>query len=220
MAYPDLLRHKVGVKRRAGASIIDIAREFGLAKSTVSLWVRDVELPALIRKHLKANSEKGCELGRMVMAARRKTQAEFDDKEAEGAVAGLVSGADKDFWRLVVALLYWGEGEKGLSRPLGFSNSDPEMVRTYMRALRSAFEINELKFRVTVHLHEYHNVREQHVFWSSVTGIPTTHFSKPYIKPHTGNQKRLGYPGCVNVRYGDVRIAKKVKALYHAFANI
>lgn len=58
-------------------------------------------------------------------------------------------------------------------------------------------------------MHNYHNQAEMINFWSSVTAIPKTHFSV-YNKPNTGINKKLGYKGCLSIRYGDSRILKEV----------
>lgn len=108
---------------------------------------------------------------------------------------------------MFLALLYWGEGGK-TNNIFRFTNSDPEMIKSFSHLLRKSFIINEDKFRARLHLHEYHNREEMIIFWSEITGIEKNRFSI-YNKPHTGINKKPGYRGCLTVNYGDVKYLKK-----------
>lgn len=70
------------------------------------------------------------------------------------------------------------------------------------------------KFRVVVHLHGYHNMKKQLRFWSHITAIPLTQFTKPFLKKNTGINKKLGYPGCISIVYYDNRIKKELTCVY------
>ncbi|HCC83232.1 TPA: hypothetical protein DEP96_00085 [Candidatus Uhrbacteria bacterium] len=126
----------------------------------------------------------------------------------------------KNFWRLVAALLYWCEGGKqSLSSGINFSNSDPELMKTFLSALRKGFTLDESKFRVLMHLHEYHDETKQQTFWSRVTNIPVAQFQKTYKKPHTGKRKHLNYEGCASLRYYNAGIVKNLIIIYSQFAK-
>ena len=68
-----------------------------------------------------------------------------------------------------------------------------------------------------LHLHEYHDPKKQHLFWSKALGIPLDRFQKFYLKPHTGKVVRENYPGCVSIRYYDSIVARKILYLSQAF---
>ena len=120
---------------------------------------------------------------------------------------------------MVAALLFWCEGGKRRLSTLTFINSDPSMIKTFLRALRKGFSLDERKFSITLHLHEYHSMVKQTEFWSVTTGIPGARFTQPYMKPHTGKRKREGYQGCISLNYHDARLARTLSALYHSFAE-
>ena len=98
-------------------------------------------------------------------------------------------------------------------------NSDPQMIRTFLMLFRASFTLDEKKFRVCVHLHEYHKKDEILQFWSEVTHIPLAQFTKPYLKPHTKNVIRNDYKGCMRVSYYDNRILEKIKSMYTYFSD-
>lgn len=125
----------------------------------------------------------------------------------------------KPLLKLIVAIFIWTEGEKGDFGRLGFTNSDPTMISTYLYALRKSFKLDEEKFRVIVHIHEYHNETQILRFWSKTTNIPLKKFNKSYLKPHTGKRKRKNYMGSIHVTYYDYKVAHELAALYNTFAN-
>ncbi|MEK7172345.1 MAG: helix-turn-helix domain-containing protein [Patescibacteria group bacterium] len=213
-----ILKQKAISMRKEGWSIPQISKKLGIAKSTASLWVSKIPLPQNILDQIKDKELIGREKGLAVMKARRYlAQLQIQDG-ADKFIKKLKLLNKKNILKLLVAVLFWCEGSKRTSE-VRFTNSDPKLVRVFLYTIRKAFNINELKFRALVHLHEYHNKKRQHHFWSTVTGIPLNQFTKPYLKPHTGKRKRDNYQGCISIRYADANIAKELKALYYSLAE-
>lgn len=205
--------------RTRGLSILTISRQENIAKSTVSLWVRDVALAEPILRLLETNSIIGRTKGLRVLNAKRQLKKTEDENWARKSLERLNLKGNPDFWKLCAALLFWCEGTKRPLSVLCFTNSDPELIKSFLMSMRSGFPLEERKFSVVMHLHEYHDEYKQKVFWSKITGIPTSQFKKTYLKPNTGLRKRAGYQGCLSIRYGDAKIARKLYALYHAFSQ-
>ena len=184
------MKGKVEEKKRAitlrklGYSINEIVRNVGVAKGTASLWLRDIELSEKARERLISRSRLG-----PVIAAEKKRQnrklllQQYNKKSIEELSNYLVGVSDM---RVLCALVYWCEGAKDSSNGIAFTNSDPKIVKTFLHFFRKGFEINERKFRVCVHLHEYHVKKKQLEFWCKVTQIPLSQFIKPYLKQNTG----------------------------------
>jgi len=87
------------------------------------------------------------------------------------------------------------------------------VVCAFVALLRTTFVLDESRFRVCLHLHDYHDPAEEMRFWSELTSIPAQQFLKPYHKPHTQKRIRAGYRGCAQIRYYDVSVARKLLAL-------
>ncbi len=153
------------------------------------------------------------------MRARRMLENQKQRENADTFITSLESKVDKNFWELCASILFWCEGSKRHLSSIGFTNSDPQMIKMFLHAIRKAFELDEKKFRIVLHLHDYHEDEKQKEFWSMITDIPLTQFTKSYRKPNTQIRKRDGYQGCVSLKYFDARLAKKLDAVYHAFAN-
>ena len=121
--------------------------------------------------------------------------------------------------QIYCSLLYWAEGGKFTDNRLEFTNSDPAMIKTFLRLLRIGFAIDESKLRVNIHVHEYHNEPKQVLFWSKQTNIPIQKFNKSYLKPHTKKVIRENYQGCARICYHSGKVAKEIRALYTEFSK-
>ena len=128
--------------RAEGYTMLEIATQLAVSKSSVSLWTRDVEpLPRPRKSTARKRGAHPQHLARL---------AEIDALEAEGiARIGLLSN---QAFLAAGAALYAGEGSKGDGRVV-FANSDPQMVAFFCAWLRRFFPVDESRLRVTVYLH-------------------------------------------------------------------
>ncbi|MSR71498.1 MAG: helix-turn-helix domain-containing protein [Candidatus Taylorbacteria bacterium] len=200
--------------RAKGYSMREISILLKVCKSTASVWVRDVKLDNKAQQRIKKLSQ----------IALYKTNTTQRNKTLEAnEIACVYAKGILDSVRLtceakqvLCALMYWCEGTKA-PKDVAFSNSDPNLVKTFLNLFRSGFEVDESKFRICVHLHSYHDEQKMRSFWSKITGIPVSQFMKTYHKSHSGKYKKEGYKGCVQIRYYDVRIARKLLAIASIF---
>jgi hypothetical protein len=111
--------------------IADIAAELGVAKSSVSLWVRDVVLEPQPRRRSAARRRKPNAL------ARRK-QDEIDRLREEGR-RWIVTLSEREFLVAGVAL-YAGEGAK-TDGAASLANTNPRYIAFFCDWLRRFFPI-------------------------------------------------------------------------------
>jgi len=121
--------------------------------------------------------------------------------------------------KLLCAMMYWCEGAKA-DNIVKFTNSDPMLIKRFLSLFRNSFSLDESKFRVVLHLHDYHDEQMQMQFWSEVTNIPQLQFYRPYRKPHTSLRKRPDYPGCACINYNDVFVARRLLTLAKLYLAI
>jgi hypothetical protein len=177
--------------RRTGLPLSEIALRVGVSKSSVSLWVRDVEFtpsPRVVRGRRRAPN-----------ALQRRKQAEIDRLVEEGrSRIGRLS--EREFLVAGVAL-YAGEGSKR-DGAVKFANTDPRMVAFYCAWLRRFFEIDEARLRVRLYLHEGLDLAASIAFWSALTSIPPSQFLKPYrAVPDPTIRRAKHVHGCVSIDY-------------------
>lgn len=202
--------------RKEGASLKTIAKSLGASKSSVSLWVRNLELSDRVQKVISDSYTNGQKAARETIPTRTSQRLSEARNEAEALI--LKEPISDTTALILCSLLYWCEGAKTPNdNGLKFSNSDSLLVASYLSLFRRSTAIDEKKFRALLHLHEYHEESVQLKFWSEVTKIPVQQFNRTYWKPHTGKRVRPDYPGCIHIGYHDVRISRKVYATARAF---
>ena len=211
------LREKAVELRKQGLSLNEIYKSIGIAKSTASLWLRNVPLPEAASSRLQSNRLKGSMAA--VVTNRRKRIGRIADAESEAQKILRALDVSQNFAAILSSVIYWCEGAKLYNDHGGFglTNSDPRLIRAFLKLFRSAFVIDETKFRVYVHLHSYHSEKKQIDFWSSVTGVPKSQFRKSFIKQESGITKRESYQGCIMLRYNDKMMLRKILAIAETF---
>lgn len=216
MAYEPHVKEKALELRKKGYSVKEISAKLNIAKSTSSLWLRDVSISDEARDILQKKRILGQYKSSLIAKEKRRKRTLVDRKKALDYVRSLETA--RSSYKLLCSLLYWAEGNKD-QKGLIFVNSDPVMISTYLYLLRASFDIKEDKLRALVHIHEYHNEKEIKKFWAEKTRIPLSQFNKSYKKPNTGKRKRQGYKGSIKISYHDVRIAREMSSVYNMFAK-
>ncbi len=103
----------------------------------------------------------------------------------------------RDLWLIGIAL-YWAEGskEKPKGVRLDFGNSDPVMIKLFLRWIKEIMKVSKNSIRLSIYLHENNRKREKEVqrYWSQVTGFPVVYFQNTIWKKHNikTNRKNIG----------------------------
>ncbi|MDP3764121.1 MAG: hypothetical protein Q8Q95_00670 [bacterium] len=216
MAYSIKIKEKALSLRTRGYSISEIHNKLSVSKGRVSEWVRDVNLSDKSKLRLLNKVR----LGVITSAKNKKARTQRIINSLLSKATDEVDTINVDntnLLRLFCSLIYWCEGGKDHYSGVRFTNSDPQLVKVFLNLFRKSFKIDAEKFRICVHLHEYHNVNRQLNFWSNITDIPLKQFIKPFNKPNTGKRIKEGYNGCVSVRYHSVEVARQLLATAQAF---
>ncbi len=204
--------------RKQGFSINEIKEQIKVSKGSISLWVRNVALSQKAKTRIEGRMTKGQIASRISKRINTSAKENAAAELALGLIAHL--SLTSEYKKILCAMIYYCEGGKDVRQGVRFTNSDPILITAFMSLLRMSFNLNEAKFRACVHMHSYHDREEQLKFWSKTSNIPVQQFIKPYQKKHTGLYKKDGYQGCLSVRYGDVRIARELKAIALEFMKM
>tara|TARA_B100000745_G_scaffold298199_1_gene246422 strand:- start:5839 stop:6498 length:660 start_codon:yes stop_codon:yes gene_type:complete len=173
--------------RKKGVAMGEIAKELGVAKSSVSYWVRGIQLTAAQRNKLNANghSVDAIEKRRLSRLANL-TQKRNEIMERAMKEAAVLSS--NSLWCVGVAL-YWGEGGK-TQNATRIANSDPEVIALMMRFFRKVCEVEEGKFHGHIHTFAHCDEKKAERYWSSVSGISQSCFFKTYKKQSSASKKK------------------------------
>jgi len=194
--------------RKRGRSFREISELLNISKSTASLWTRGTILNSKAIQRLEGLKELGRERSKQTKE-RQRTSAEKEISKKARIIVKNVKLNDSHR-KIICSLIYWCEGGKNDGGRVNFTNSDPQLMRYFLKIFRKSFFLNENKFRALLHVHEYHEENRQVRFWSKITQIPIEQFSKSFHKKNTGKNKRAGYQGCLSVRYYDSKIQKEL----------
>ncbi len=211
--HNEIKKKQAAFLREAGYSLRQIANILGIAKSTSSIWVRDVEIKAPAKFRLDQRSIEGRTRGALERKRRLAIKYRVIEQTVKDDLAEFRSS--KTIKRLLCAFLYWGEGAK-TRKDLRFINSDPKVIEAFLILFRGSFKVNELKFRARLHIHGYHDEKKQLIFWSRITKIPL-HRISIYRKPNSGKRIKDNYPGCISINYADSKIFTALTGYYRFF---
>jgi transposase-like protein len=203
------------IRREEGAPIKEIARRVGVSPSSVSLWVRDIELtPAQERELLRRNPAYNRQLsGTTIQAANRRSERIAYQE------AGRTIALQGDGRHAAGCMLYWAEGEK-TRNALRFSNSDPEMVRFFVSFLKTYLDVRDDEIRITCYLFADHVQRQREIeqFWLDVAQLSTRSLCKSYVNVYSkySKKKRIN-----KLPYGTVRVTvNRTRVVQSIFGSI
>lgn len=180
----------------------------GVSKSTVSLWVRDIELTetqyAALRRRMGGRIE-GSRANALRGLERRRGEQKLGRAEARRG----------DVLHAAGCMLYWAEGSRDRNRVM-FVNSDPAMVAFLLHFLRTYYGVPDAKITVTCNLFADHAERQFEVeqFWLEALRLPRTCLRKSTVNRYSKYSKKrrrnkLPYGTC-RLTVCDTRIAQSI----------
>lgn len=119
-----------------------------------------------------------------IEASKNKIKERMDRLEKFKELGkNMVGNISKRDLFLVGIALYWGEGNKK-GRRLILSNSDPEMIKIWIKWLIECLNLSISDISCNVGINEIHKDRVKLVekYWSEMTGIPLIEFRKVSLK--------------------------------------
>jgi transposase-like protein len=207
-------RAKARELRLQGLSLREIADEVGVVRSTVSGWVRDIELED---HQIKAIDERG--LARLIAqnhgakANRDRFRAMREEYQQDGRKRAKENPTPL---HIMGCMLYWGEGSKD-RKELVFVNSDPGMMILFCRFLREEMRVTDdsIVIHVTSHSNDPEVQKRQERYWLDLLELPDTSLRKTIYKE--GNPRvrhRI-------IEQGICRVAvRKFEILQHIYGAI
>jgi hypothetical protein len=198
--------------RMQGMSVRDITKTLNVSKSSVSSWVRDIELTNDQIETLKLNQRryeqqnKGAQSNQIMHRARRiEYQLEGRMKAREGRSLHLAG-----------CLLYWAEGAKD-KNAVYFVNSDANMVRLFVRFLREEMLVADVDFSLYIHCHypEADELRRVEIYWLTVLGLEASCLRKTQIKKGSNTRKNILVNGVCGIR-----VNKSTRLIQHIYGAI
>lgn len=218
MKRENLRKQAIRLRSR-GMTYIEVQHMLGvrIPKSTLSYWFNGVVITASGRKRLARSIAKQLKITQTrSLQVRRQHRNEYFDEIIQRVKYLRITLRQRDVALIALAMLYLGEGSKGLRQAkITFGNSDSAVITLFLKLLRSCFVVDEKKFRCTLQCRADQSIETLERFWSSVTDIPRSQFYQAQIDPRT-----LGKPSRKKEYRGVCRIDYLSAKLFHEVIKI
>lgn len=124
--------------------------------------------------------------------------------------------------KVIGTMLYWGEGYKAdKTCMVDFANSDAGMIVLFLKFLRKVCGVNENKLRVYSYFYSNQDIDKNINYWSELTKINRSQFTKPYIRKDFREDKKDKMPyGLIHIRYGDKKLLNLIKDWINEYKNL
>ena len=170
-------KQKAILMRKKGMSYSQIKENLGISKSTLSGWLYDMPLSEKRIRELQADSPIRIEKYRNTMRSKKNARIE----EVYEKVSKDIGNFSKRDLFLAGLFLYWGEGTKAQNSLVALTNTNPAMIKFFIKWL-ALFGVQNKDLKIKLHLYSDMNVKKSLDFWSKELNIPVYQFYKPYIK--------------------------------------
>jgi len=173
-------REKAQKLRKQGKSIDEITNTLDSPRSTVAYWCRSVELTKEQKKKLETKSKNaGRDIFIKNAKEKRRKHLELLEKHKKIGEENVRTLSRRDLDMLCIGL-YWGEGYKTGNGEFGFTNSDADMIKIYLRWLYDIHHVSKDRIILRVSINESHKDRVDDVlkFWVKTTKISKKQFTK------------------------------------------
>ena len=168
-------KQKAKELRNKGWSYNDIAKKLGVSKSSVSLWVRDIKLtPEQIQKLEQKNPIYNNQL-----CGASKRQEKAREIRLSYQDAGKLKSKENNLLHHAGCMLYWAEGTKSKNQ-CRFTNSDPEMIKLFIRFLRECYDVTNDKITITINCYTTNGLSMQDIenYWLSILQLDNSSIRK------------------------------------------
>ena len=172
--------------RSKGRSIKEIARITNVSVASVSAWCRNVTLTPKQIEILQNHSRDPLYGKRMTYINKIKENKDRKIVELNKIGQKEIGFLSRRELFLVGCALYWGEGFKK-DNQVGFANTDPHMIKIFIKWLKNCFgyKNNDFTLRVTLNISHKERIDEVQKYWSEVTNISKEQFRKPFFQNFT-----------------------------------
>lgn len=191
--------------RKRGQTYGEIAKKIKVSKSTLSLWLREVEVPA---EFISRIQQKKLEAVKHGWEARRKERIDRTQRITASARSEVKRLMREPLW-LVGVTLYWAEGHKEKVWRTGtlvtFTNMDENTIILFMDWCRKFLQISGDDFVPSLYIHDSRKIHtnEMRKWWAQKLAISADNIAVYYKKStrkHIRHNDNDGYHGVLRVR--------------------
>ena len=197
--------------RLEGKTYGEIRILFGIPKSTLSTWFSALELNNKAKKILDSKKKNGY-FKLLEFNKVRTLNIQKENENSRKNFASRISKLSKREIMILGAALYWAEGYKNHNHKrrsypyLLFANSDPNMVKIFIRFLEEILGIPRIQLAAAAMIYPNLDPEQAVNYWQKITGIPKdrVHYYKALSRASQGKRPKNLLPyGTLQIRVND-----------------
>ena len=198
------LHNQAANLRSQGKTFRQISHQMGLPLSTTHLWTKHIQLSTTQLKTIQRNHQHSFRRGQILAIKKQRQYRQQEKTKYLQQGQALIGKPTQRELLFIGASLYWAEGFKKDSR-LGFANSDPQMIKLFLKWLLDIFKVPKKDIRLRVGLNQQYIDKAFSITakWSKMTKIPLSQFQKPFFQKVKWQKTYLkpgNYLGVLRVR--------------------
>ena len=185
MRHDPKLKERVRNLRRKGLSLNQIFNDANIPKTTIRSWIKDISLTEKQKAALKENTQLKLQEGRIKsQLIQKQNRIKKEIYLTDKGINEVKNITHQEFLIAGIAL-YWAEGFKNMhEHRLGFCNSDPEMIKFYLKWLYDCLGLKKGDVVLRMTLNESYRDKEKEIkkYWAEVTKISEIQFTKTFYQ--------------------------------------
>lgn len=206
--------------RKQGFSYREIEQTLSVPRSTLSHWLRHIELTPGQKLRLEQSTGNGLIKARIKASQWHRNQKKLRLQKAKEEAETVLNNIEMsdDIVELALAMLYLGEGAKSGTTAIG--NSNPLIMRFFLAILVKKYQLDPLKIRFDLHIRIDQDPEEIKDYWAKELDVPLDRFK--YVVADKGTAGRTTYPsyrGVCIINCGNIAIQRKLIHLYNLFCQ-
>jgi hypothetical protein len=173
--------------RASGLPLSDIAKKLNVAKSSVSVWCRDIILTDEQKEKLLSRNSiynNQCLGAKKMKEIYRKKRLDYQNQ-------GRLMAKENNPLLIAGCMLYWGEGFKSKTS-CGLANTDPNLLKYFIKFLTNCFDVEkkDLTLRINCHTNNGLLVSEIEEYWVNVLNVPHSCLRKTTVNKVSSYSQR------------------------------
>lgn len=175
------IAQKLRFEGKTYSEILDVVP---VAKSTLSIWLREIGLSKKQKQRITIKKILGRKRG---AEAQRNKRIKSQQKIIDSAISDIDHISRRELWLIGISL-YWAEGSKEKEYRIGqrtsFSNSDPNMIKVYIKWLLHCVGVDKDDISGDLYIHKSHvgNIDEIIGIWADKIGCSRNFIKHVYYK--------------------------------------
>ncbi len=209
------------LRLKDGLSYNEISEQIGVSKSTLSNWLKHINLEPEQEKRIQQRIENNQSV--FVAHARQVNQERFRQARADAFQTGvnIVSNLpdDRAIYELALAMLYLGEGDKTGNR-VQIASTDPMILQYFLWGMEKLYMVERKLVSLRLNLIELARPLETQMleWWSIQLSCSTTQFAKTQFDPRSKRTEITGnYHGVCSITYNDTYLYERLTGVYFAY---